>query len=360
MKRMVTWADKFAGVLLGGAVGDAVGLPREGLAPGRAARMFGGRPLEHRLVLRRGMISDDTEHACMTAQALLASGGDPGVFGRSLAWRLRGWLLGVPAGIGWATLRAIVKLWAGFGPEHSGVRSAGNGPAMRAPVVGVWAAAKGLSAEEMAGLIRASTRLTHTDERAEEGTMVMALAAAHGAMCGGVGVDAKEVMGELQKRVRGTELGAKLQQVTQGLKRGASAEEMAKEWGLARGVSGYMNHTVPMALFCWLRQPGDFRAAVEEVIALGGDADTTAAIVGGLAGATLGVRGIPETWIDGLWEWPRSVGWMRALAARLADAKAGMRGAPLPLWWPGFFLRNPMFAAIVLAHGLRRTLPPYL
>ena len=41
----------------------------------------------------RGMVSDDTEHACMTAQALLASAGDPDLFARDLAWRLRLWLL---------------------------------------------------------------------------------------------------------------------------------------------------------------------------------------------------------------------------------------------------------------------------
>jgi hypothetical protein len=32
---------------------------------------------------------------------------------------------------------------------------------------------------------------------------------------------------------------------------------------------------------------------VEEVIALGGDADSTGAVVGGIAGATVGVAGIP-------------------------------------------------------------------
>src|SRR6185436_14806633 len=114
--------------LLGCAVGDSIGLPREGLSPRRAQRLFGSGPLTHRLVFGRGMISDDTEHACMTMQALLASNGDVDRFRRSLAWRLRGWLVTLPAGIGWATLRSIVKLWLGF---SGGVSSAGNGPAMR-------------------------------------------------------------------------------------------------------------------------------------------------------------------------------------------------------------------------------------
>src|SRR5688572_18626387 len=106
----------FEGVLLGTAVGDSIGLPREGLSARRAARLFGGAPLRHRLLFGRGMVSDDTEHACMTAQALLASGGDPRRFVRSLAWRLRWWLLGLPAGVGKATAQAVVKLWLGFPP----------------------------------------------------------------------------------------------------------------------------------------------------------------------------------------------------------------------------------------------------
>src|SRR5579863_7691961 len=102
---------QFAGVLLGTAVGDALGLPREGLSRRRARRLFGDPPLRHRFVLGRGMTSDDTEHACLVGQALLCAPDDPERFARSLAWRLRFWLLGLPAGIGSATLRATLKLW---------------------------------------------------------------------------------------------------------------------------------------------------------------------------------------------------------------------------------------------------------
>jgi len=61
--------SKLQGAILGTAVGDAIGLPREGLSPRRASRLFGDPPLGHRLLLGRGMVSDDTEHTCMTAQA---------------------------------------------------------------------------------------------------------------------------------------------------------------------------------------------------------------------------------------------------------------------------------------------------
>jgi ADP-ribosyl-[dinitrogen reductase] hydrolase len=72
----------------------------------------------------------------MTLQALITSGGEVESFRHSLAWRLRWWLLGLPAATGWATARALVKLWIGFNPQHSGVFSAGNGPAIRAPILG--------------------------------------------------------------------------------------------------------------------------------------------------------------------------------------------------------------------------------
>src|SRR5947209_3868274 len=106
--------DKIAGAILGTAVGDALGLPCEALSRRRAGRLFGDPPLRHRLLFGRGMVSDDTEHTCMTGQALLRAPDDAAAFARSLAWRLRFWLLGLPAGTGWAPSRAVVKLWLGF------------------------------------------------------------------------------------------------------------------------------------------------------------------------------------------------------------------------------------------------------
>src|SRR5690242_8903807 len=96
------------GALLGCALGDAIGLPYEGLSRARAARMFGA-PDRHRLVFGRGLCSDDTEHSVLVLQALCESRGDVEAFRRALARRLRWWLLGLPAGVGFATLRATLK-----------------------------------------------------------------------------------------------------------------------------------------------------------------------------------------------------------------------------------------------------------
>lgn len=353
-------ADKLAGVILGTAVGDALGVPYENLSRRRLGRMLGGRALGHRFLLGRGMVSDDTEHTCMVGQALLASPADAERFARSLAWSLRFWLLCLPAGIGRATLRAIVKLWLGFPPERSGVWSAGNGPAMRAALLGV---CLGHDLDELRAYVRASTRLTHTDPRAERGALLVALAAWHGASVGHSGMAGASALAAIRGRLGATdaELNALLDQLDQHLQRDAPAEELANALGLRDGVSGYIYHTVPLALYCWLRNPGDFRQAVDDAIRLGGDVDTTGAIVGGLAGATVGARGIPREWLDGLAEWPQTIGWMHSLAARLASRFAGegtAQRAPR-YFWPGRIPRNLLFFAVVLLHAFRRLLPPY-
>src|SRR5206468_1623201 len=77
-------------------------------------------------------------------------------------------------GIGLATLRAIVKSCIGFPPHRSGVFSAGNGPAMRSPIIGVvW----GHDSAELASFVRRSTVITHTDPKAYHGALAVALAA---------------------------------------------------------------------------------------------------------------------------------------------------------------------------------------
>lgn len=341
----------FAGVLLGTAVGDAIGLPREGLRRGPAERIFGPPPLRHALIGCRGMCSDDTEHTCMAAQALLASRGEPARFARSLAWRLRGWLLGLPAGVGRATAQSIIKLWLGFPPGRSGVWSAGNGPAMRAAILGVYA---GEDRRKLRDLVSASTRLTHTDPAAEHGAMAVALAAAYGATAGPAAVDVAEFARLLSAQLPDTEMLRLVTEAAEAVRAGRAFDEYVKSKGLQQAVSGYVNHTVPAALFCWMRWPGDFRRAVEEIVCAGGDSDTTGAIVGALVGATAGPAAIPAQWLDGLWEWPRNKAWMRRLAHSLASG-----GGPVPLFWPALLLRNVLFLLVVILHGFRRLLPPY-
>lgn len=341
------------GCLLGTAVGDALGLPYEGLSPRRAARLL-GPPERHRLLWRWGLISDDTEHTAMVAQALIVSGGDPARFQRSLAWRLRWWFLGLPAGIGLATLRAILRLWIGIRPERSGVYSAGNGPAMRSAILGVAVA----DPEQLRALVRASARLTHTDPLAEQGAWAVAWAAR---MASSGEVSPERYLAEVRTTLgaEGEMLTALIEQVVESVRRGESTEHFAQAQGLARGVSGYVCHSVPVALHAWLSHPQEYRAALSAVIRCGGDADSTGAIVGGILGAAVGHAGIPADWLNGLIEWPRSRTWLERLGERLGASRSGQPVRALALFVPGVLARNVLFLLVVLAHGFRRLLPPY-
>ena len=355
-------ADRIAGTLLGTAVGDALGLPREGLSARRARRLFGDG-LRHAFVAGRGMVSDDTEHACLLGQALLSAPEDPARFARVLARKLRFWLLGLPAGVGLETARGIAKLWLGFPPGRSGVRSAGNGPAMRTALLG---ACLGEDPARLRPWVAAATRCTHSDPRAERAAFLVAFAAAHAAARTAKGIDPPAFLLDAARALPDLddELRLILGMMREHLDRGAPLAAFAASLGVGSGVTGYAYRTVPVALYGWLRDREDFRAVVTNAIRLGGDTDTTGAIAGALAGAGTGIAGIPDRWLEGIAEWPRSVPWMRRLAERLGERFRGdglvVPGpGELPLAWPLLLPRNLAFLAIVLAHGFRRLLPPY-
>jgi len=176
-------------------------------------------------------------------------------------------------------------------------------------------------------------------------------------------VDVNEFFALLKEYVTNDELCKALQTAESALRDGLTGIELAQRMGLENGIGGYIVHTVPAAIFCWLRNPTNFRDALEEVILLGGDTDTAGAITGAMAGASLGYSAIPDEWLKGIIEWPRSVSWMRRLSLELArriDQDNGGNGTgPLRLFWPGLIPRNILFTLVVIFHGLRRLLPPY-
>src|SRR5687768_14115583 len=68
---------------------------------------------------------------------------------------------------------------------------------------------------------------------------------------------------------------------------------------------------------------------------------TVGAILGALAGVTIGKQGIPKDWLASIWEWPRSLSLIERVAMRLAEQK-GMQQSlgPVSYFWPGLIPRN--------------------
>lgn len=354
----VTLQSRFRGVLLGTAVGDALGLPAEGLSRRRIAKLF-PKPWRHRLVFGRGMLSDDTEHTIFLTQALLAHPDAPERFAARLAWSLRWWLVSLPAGIGFGTLRAILRLWIGFPPSRSGVRSAGNGPAMRVAPVGAMFRD---NPEKLSAYVRASTCVTHSDPRALTGAMAVARICA---WCFRTEATERPPADEFLQLLQACapedpEWQGILDVMSQAITNSRSVHEYADSLGFTNGVSGYAYSTVPVAAYAWYRHFGDFESALTAVLDCGGDTDTAGAITGALAGAVAGNEGIPQGWIDGIVDWPRGTGLLYQLSDRLYRAsRAQQPTLALPCIWPATVVRNLLFLVVILAHGFRRLLPPY-
>lgn len=332
-------------VLLGTAVGDSLGLPAEGLSRKRIARRWKG-DWEQRLVFGYGMVSDDTEHTVFVAKSLIQAGGDIDLFKRCLARRLRWWLVGGPPGVGLATARSIVKLWLGFSADKSGVYSAGNGPSMRSAIIGVYLVGNEPSIRQF---VAASTRITHTDPKAEIAALAVALTASRITQRHGGLLDIDDLIA-LWKSCGGGEWISIVDCIEESFKSGASVDEFAHHMGLGKGVSGYSYHSVPVALYAWLRHQGDFEKSLSTVLDCGGDTDSTAAVCGALAALQ---SPVPDRWRDRIYDWPISIPYLIRLSEQLAC------GSNLTLDWRWWFypLRNLLFLGIIVIHVLRRLLP---
>lgn len=330
--------------LLGGALGDSIGLPSEGMNARRIARLRPG-PLRQSLVFGRGMVSDDTEHAVMTLLSLTDNDRDLRRFSAALACRLRWWLASVPAGIGLATARSLVKLWLGFKPSNSGVFSAGNGPLMRAPVIGAWFGGDDTMRNEF---VKASTLITHRDPQATEAAQMVAHAVA--LVATGTWTE-DEILERLQTDITSDDLRMRFQQLRVSLQARESVEDYANSISRTPGfVSGFAPETACVAIYAWLRHRGDFRMTIESVVRAGGDTDTVGFVAGSIAGADCGPDGLAPDWLANLLDWPIHAGFIEHIS--------GGNKSRYPNW-PVSLLRNMCFLIIVLTHGFRRLLPPY-
>lgn len=312
-----------AAVLLGVALGDALGLPCEGLSADAIAHRF-GRVDRFHLLGRTGFVSDDAEQAALVAECLAWHPDDPTACARRFRRELLAWTLRLPWGSGASSLRAALRV--ALGMRESGVPSAGNGAAMRAAVIG---ARFRDDAEKRRAFGVALARTTHTDVRAVEGALFVADLVAVGHL-------------EARRAVGDHDLAASLDQASSLAGRGATTPEAAR----ALGTSGYVVSSVSLALFSYLRFGHDSLLALQEAISAGGDTDSIAAILGGWLGAKHGEAGLPAHLVSSLAGGFAGPTHMRALARSLDS------GAPPPRFSRvGAFARNLALWPVVLFHA---------
>lgn len=333
--------DRLSGVLLGTAIGDALGLPMEGMSARAVGRAF-PRLDRYFLFGKTGFVSDDTEQTALVAQSLARHPASRERCVRAFRRSLLGWFLRLPWGIGFGTLRACLRIAIGL--AKSGVASAGNGAAMRAAVVGVFfrddPAARRAFSDDLA-------RVTHSDPRAVAGAHLVAELAARAALC-----DEVEPRGHILDAAIGAIAEPSLREAIERARRlaadGVSVEIAAR----TLGNTGFVIHSVAIAAFCFLRFGHDPELAIAETIRAGGDTDTNAAIVGAWMGALHGQHALPARLLADLHDGPFGPTHLRALAAALESSRRGETWAQVDYSWLRALARNLALYPVVMLHAI--------
>ncbi|MFB4275450.1 ADP-ribosylglycohydrolase family protein [Nonomuraea sp. MTCD27] len=232
--------------------------------------------------------SDDTEMACSVVSCLHRHGRiDQDTLATSFATRMDtgrrygagafGLLERIRDGHPWRV--ASVESFGGNG-------SFGNGAAMRVAPLGAYYS--GDPARAAAEATR-QAEITHTHTEGMAGAIAVAVAASLAATG-----TAENMIEAALDHVPGT-------YVRRGLLRArrlrkATPEQAAQVLGNGSRVTA--QDTVPFALWAATRHLDDYPAGVRACVTVGGDMDTTAAIVGGVIAASTGIGGIPPEWLD--------------------------------------------------------------
>lgn len=274
--------ERYLGCLLGLACGDAIGTTVEFSLRGSfepVTDMTGGGPFG----LQPGQWTDDTSMALCLAHSLVYHKAFNPVdqMYRYCNWANYGYMssTGECFDIGGTVLGALQRYQQTLNPFSGSIdpQSAGNGALMRlAPVPMFYA----VSLEKTVRYSGESSRTTHAANEA---------------------IECAQLFGA---QIRAALLGADKQDI---LSNSGFTPYSGKVLALANGTycakkeaeikgSGYVVESLEAALWCFLNT-NSYVEAVLKAVNLGDDADTTAAIVGQLAGAFYGISAIPEHWL---------------------------------------------------------------
>lgn len=290
-------SGKYAGCMLGSAIGDALGKQNEGL--GRKYILSRGYIVDYGKAppgspgekLRAGQYTDDTEQMVVLAQSIIdCDGFDAEVFAERIAQWGKEALID-PARkslLGPSSSLAIARLNSGTSWKESGSDIPSCGSAMRAAPIGLFYN----DLDEIEPKAVLSSLPTHRNNAAIAGAVAVAIAV----RCALDELECSEILKESYTRALKYDiaLGKKIER-SFGL-REAEPDEVFAELGTSYSVY----ETVPCAFYCFSRHFKSPEKAIIEAVNAGGDTDSIACITGALCGALHGIDSLPERWINGL------------------------------------------------------------
>jgi poly(ADP-ribose) glycohydrolase ARH3 len=304
-------ADRFAGCLLGLAVGDAFAAPFEGVPDWFILAEHGLPDQFMQVALNDPMrYTDDTEMMIGVAETLADHGRiDADALIRRFAANYtpdRGYGSGA---------RKILEAsqrgddWNRIAETNFPGGSLGNGGAMRVAPVGLLFHRDLDAVWDEAGK---SAHPTHRHPVGIEAAQVMALAVALAVRS--TEIERRPFLKQLRERVRTEEMTWALDTAI-GLRKGDQYSVL--------GSTLQAHRSVVTAIALFAAERGDFRRAVGRCVALGDDTDTLAAMAGALCGALGGLAAVPDDLLAKLEDGDRGRGYIRGLAERLAKRAGG-------------------------------------
>jgi ADP-ribosyl-[dinitrogen reductase] hydrolase len=287
-------------VLVGQAVGDALGMPFEKLGDevhSDLATWDGSYQPGTWHKLPAGHWTDDTEMAECLATSLHACNGFDG---RDVARRYLAWSQATPHGMGGTTRAAMEKLAIGADWRRSGIsfddpNKVGSAPPMRAAPIGAYFS----NESTIFNACRQDAYITHADPEAVAASFAVALSV-HLVL---QGIEPTDVLPRVLAAIHRatlvsppTHVEKSLADAHAALVLGHSPELFTSECAGRRGNAWQITAS---AIYCALWAT-NFRDGVIAAVKLGGDADTRGAIAGAILGARFGLEGIPDAYKQGL------------------------------------------------------------
>jgi poly(ADP-ribose) glycohydrolase ARH3 len=298
--------DRFEGCLLGLAIGDALGGKFEAQSAGAIGARFSSAEQLFAYPQEEIWYTDDTQMAIGVSEALLERGE---IVEETLC---RAFVSNYVPSRGYGRgARAVLEAmeegrdYRQVAERHFPGGSFGNGAAMRVSPIGLFFRDEHRRVWEQA---RLSALPTHLHPLGIEGAQLLALAVA---LCSGMErFDRPGFLAALLAACESEAYRNKLEAAA----RVRRPEDLA---ALGNGIEAL--HSVPTAIASFALTPESFEATVSNLIFLGGDTDTLAAMAGALSGSYVGASRLPSRLIGLLESSPKGQKYLWHLGGRLFD-----------------------------------------